>query len=599
MNDSVRYSEYYLMQPIFDNLYAKSKENFSFSNLYELIISRDNLLLAYRNIKSNTGSKTVGTDGLSIKDYKIMDEDTFISNIRERLANFHPNSVRRVFIPKANGKERPLGIPTMEDRLIQQSIKQILEPICEAKFFEHSYGFRPNRSTHHALARMLNLINVGKNHYVVDIDIEGFFDNVNHNKLIKQLFSLGIKDKRLLAIIKKMLKANIKGEGIPNKGVPQGGILSPILSNVVLNELDHWVSDQFETFDISKLGSKDTRKYRFLQTKTNMKQGFIVRYADDFKIITTSYNEAKRWYFAVQNFLEKRLGLNISKEKSKITNLRKRKSEFLGFKIKGVRKGKRIVAHSFISDKKKQDIIQSLRERARTLYRSNTRKEAYEYNSYIRGIHNYFSAASHVSVDMKEIAYKTYRTIWNNLSKISESGKCEVKGYERYNYTTFSINEVPLIPVSAVKSIVVKQFQQDINDYSLKGRELNSKVNLMHNVQKAVQQLAKTYIEKRSIQYNDNRVSKFSASKGKCFVTDVDLTRDIHNYHCHHITPIYLGGTDEYENLAVLHKFAHILVHATKEETIEKYMRLLNINEYQLKKLNKLRKACKLQPIKD
>lgn len=174
-----------------------------------------------------------------------------------------------------------------------------------------------------------------------------------------------------------------------------------------------------------------------------------------------------------------------------------------------------------------------------------------------------------------------------------------MKGYEKYNYTTFSIKEVPLIPVSAVKSIVVKQFQQDINDYSPKGRELNSKVNLMYNIQKAVQQLAKTYIEKRSIQYNDNRVSKFSASKGKCFVTGVDLTIDIHNYHCHHITPIYLGGTDEYENLAVLHKFAHILVHATKEETIEKYMRLLNINEYQLKKLNKLRKACKLQPIKD
>lgn len=599
MSDSVRYSEYYLMQPIFDSLYAKSKENDSFSNLYDLIICRDNLLLAYRNIKSNTGSKTVGTDGLSIKDYKILDEETFVSKIRERLVNFHPNSIRRVFIPKTNGKERPLGIPTMEDRLIQQAIKQILEPICEAKFFKHSYGFRPNRSTHHAIARVLNLINVGKNHYIVDIDIKGFFDNVNHNKLIKQLFSLGIKDKKLLAIIKKMLKANIEGEGIPAKGVPQGGILSPLLSNVVLNELDQWISDQFETFDISKVGSKDTRKYRFLQTKTTMKQGFIVRYADDFKIMTTSFNEAQRWYHAVKNFLKKRLGLDVSDEKSKITNIRKRYSEFLGFKIRGVKKGKRIVAHSFIIDKKKEEIIQTLRDKARTVYRSNTRKAAYEYNSYIRGVHNYFSAASHVAVDMKEIAYKTYRTLWIHLSKISEPNKYEVKGYENYNYTTFSIRDVPLIPVSAVKSIIVKQFAQEINDYTEEGRALNSKSNLIYNIQKAVQRLAKTYIEKRSIQYNDNRISKFSANKGKCFVTGIDLTKEIHNYHCHHIKPIYLGGTDEYDNLAVLHKLAHILVHATKEETINKYMRLLNINEHQLKKLNKLRKACKLLPIKN
>lgn len=234
----LRNNEYYSIQNIFDELYEKSKHKYKFNKLMEIIESKENILLAYRNIKKNKGSVTSGTDNINIDFYKNTKQDEFIKTIQNKLKNYFPKSVRRVEIPKKNGKTRPLGIPCMEDRLIQQCIKQVLEPICEAKFYKHSYGFRPNRSTKHAIARLMHLINQNKLHYVVDIDIKGFFDNVNHSKLKKQMWSIGIRDKNLISIIGKILKSEIKGIGVPTKGTPQGGILSPLLSNIVLNELD-------------------------------------------------------------------------------------------------------------------------------------------------------------------------------------------------------------------------------------------------------------------------------------------------------------------------------------------------------------------------
>lgn len=280
VSTALRHAEYYNMQDIFDDLYERSKNNATKGlRLYEHIISKENILLAFRNIKANTGSKTTGTDGITIDKYKIENVDEFIQEIRDVLKNYKPQTVRRVEIPKPNGKKRPLGIPVMIDRLIQQMFKQVLEPICEAKFYNHSYGFRPNRSTHHVMARCQYLVNNVKLHHVVDIDIQGFFDNVNHSKLIKQMYSIGIRDKRVLTIVSKMLKAPIKGIGVPTKGTPQGGILSPLLSNIVLNDLDWWIANQWECLKTQHNYAPNS-KTRALK-KTNLKQMYIVRYADD------------------------------------------------------------------------------------------------------------------------------------------------------------------------------------------------------------------------------------------------------------------------------------------------------------------------------
>lgn len=228
--DAQRHAEYYGMQRTFDELYAKSKAGETFTGLMELVLSPDNIMLAYRNIKANTGSYTAGTDKQNIGAIGRLPPAEVIGKVRKIVTGsehgYRPKPVRRKDIPKPNGKTRPLGIPCIWDRLVQQCIKQILEPICEAKFSNNSYGFRPNRSVEHAISRTYSLLQRAHLHYVLEFDIKGFFDNVNHSKLIKQLWTMGIQDKQLLFVIKRILVCHMK---VPKE---QGG--QERYSNLVL-----------------------------------------------------------------------------------------------------------------------------------------------------------------------------------------------------------------------------------------------------------------------------------------------------------------------------------------------------------------------------
>ena len=188
-----------------------------------------------------------------------------------------------------------------------------------------------------------------KLNFVVDVDIKGFFDNVNHSKLIRQMWTLGIRDKQLICIIKEMLKAPI---AMPtaifntNKGTPQGGILSPLLANIVLNELDWWISSQWENMTMHRKyklsyapnGTANKGGIYSALRKSRLKEMYIVRYADDFKIFCRKRSDADKVFIAVKQWLKDRLSLEISEEKSKVVNLKKHYSEFLGFKLKAVRK---------------------------------------------------------------------------------------------------------------------------------------------------------------------------------------------------------------------------------------------------------------------
>lgn len=610
-NNKLRYSEYYGMQEAYDNLYQRSVENQNFKSLMKIIISDDNILLAYRNIKRNSGSLTAGIDGKTIKDIEKLTTERYLDIVKKRFKFYKPRKVKRTEIPKPNGKTRPLGIPSIWDRVAQQCILQVLEPICEAKFNPHSHGFRPNRSAEHAIADCAKKMNIIKMGYCVDIDIQGFFDEVWHSKLMRQMWTMGIRDKELLTIIRKMLKAPVvllNGTiQFPEKGTPQGGILSPLLANINLSEFDWWVSEQWETRHMSEIKTQYNANgtehmgnhHRKMRSHTKLKEFYIVRYADDFKLFCHNRKTAELLYHASIQWLEQRLHLPVSIEKSKITNLRKESSEFLGFNLKLERKGKnRYIMHSHVSDKAINRMRIELKEQIKEIKKSpnsmNTIRAIGNYNSKVIGMHGYYRIATHVNKDFKKVHYSVLLTMRNRLSidGLTKMGKYTGKDKGILNYVQSKniryLAGRPIIPVSFVQHRNPMYLKVKINKYTPEGREL------IHRNQSAVSEIALRWIrshpvvsDRATVEFNDNRISLFIAQLGKCSVTGEEL--NVLDMHCHHKIPYHLSKDDKYSNLIIVKPEVHILIHATKEDTIQRYMTLLNLNDEQVKRLNKLR----------
>jgi RNA-directed DNA polymerase len=378
--------------------------------LLEQILSPTNMNQAYKRVKSNKGSG--GIDKMeveSLKDYLVTNKDELLQSILG--GTYRPNPVRRVEIPKENGTMRMLGIPTVVDRVVQQAISQILSPIYERQFSTNSYGFRPKRSAHQALNKCKDHITEGYK-YAVDMDLEKFFDTVNQSKLIEVL-SRTVKDGRVISLIHKYLNAGVV---VRNKfedteaGVPQGGPLSPLLSNIMLNELDK---------ELEKRG------HRF------------VRYADDTVILCKSKRSAERTLTNIIPYIEEKLFLKVNREKTVVAYISKIK--FLGYSFYVKEKVGRLRIHPKSISKMKEQ-IKALTSRSNG-WGDERRKESLK--QYITGWVNYFKLADIknllLQVDewyrrrLRMVIWKHWKRIRTRLRYLTRLGLDKSKAWEFAN----------------------------------------------------------------------------------------------------------------------------------------------------------------------
>lgn len=330
--------------------------------LLEQILAKENLSQACEKVKSNKG--VAGVDGITV--YEI---DEYIKTNKEKLLNqirkrkYKPNLVKRAQIPKENGKMRKLGIPTVFDRIIQQAMVQVLSPIFEKQFSENSYGFRPKRSCEQAVIKALEYLNDGYE-WIVDIDLERFFDTVDQDKLINIIMKT-IKDGDVVSLIRKYLSAGVMDKGVvkaTEKGTPQGGNLSPLLSNIMLNELDKEL---------------EARGLQF------------VRYADDCIIMVKSEKAANRVLSSVTKYIEKKLGLKVNVEKSKVT--RPTKTKYLSYSFWKDTKGRWKPKPHIKAYQKLKRKLKALTKRNWSISLDNRIKQI---NYLVRGWVNYFRIAN-------------------------------------------------------------------------------------------------------------------------------------------------------------------------------------------------------------
>ena len=380
------------------------------------ILDRDNLNEAYKQVKKNKGAP--GVDGVTVEElagYMALNRETILSQIRQR--SYKPDPVLRVEIPKPNGGSRLLGIPTVRDRVIQQAIAQILTPIFDKQFSEYSYGFRPRRYAEMAILQTLEYLNDGYE-WIVDLDLERFFDTVHHDRLMN-LVSRTVKDGDVISLIRKFLVSGVQIDDQYKEtviGTPQGGNLSPLLSNIMLHELDMEL---------------ENRGLRF------------VRYADDCIILVKSDMAARRVLRSVTRFIEEKLGLKVNATKTKVTRPDDPLMKFLGFGF--FKDYQNDVYKAKPHNQSVDTFAYKLKELTRRNWNVDTKYQVRRLNQVIRGWINYFKVGymktvltrldAHTRVRLRACIWKKWKTPKNRRKNLIKLGMDKYTAY-KYSYTS-------------------------------------------------------------------------------------------------------------------------------------------------------------------
>lgn len=583
-----------------DLIYARSKEGRSFHGLYELAFNPVTIVTAIHNIKSNKGSGTPGVDKNNINYYLQMPYQELIELVQSTAQNYQPKPVRRIYIPKKNGKMRPLGIPTMLDRIIQECIRIVIEPICEAKFYPHSYGFRPYRATKHAIADIINYINAAKNNipkYVIEGDIKGCFDNINHHLLLNKCYRIGIHDKRILMLIKQMLKAGYIESDLKHLteiGTPQGGIISPILANIYLNNFDWTIGRMYQE---PRQQCQDIKSDRLRLKRQGTIPKYLVRYADDWIIMTATEKEANRLLKYLRKYFKYKLKLELSEEKTVITDMTQRYVKFLGFLIQADHKRPtpdnphptKLVGKSRPDFKKVKEQVRAINKEIRKLKdfpkELDRAIQIEKINSMITGVAEYWKTGicgntfQYIDDKIDRCTFRTFQKLYPKtyMEHVVELDKLSNRPqrHQGYKSKTFAVkvNEqyIGITKAFITHSQWIKYpFNQKMTPYTEEGRNLylkqfNKKKKLpldrppLYDIDTLMHHKNdKLY----NFEYYMNREYAFNRDRSKCRICGCQLTKD--NMECHHIQPqLRPDKVNKVSNLAWLCRQCHRVVHGS------------------------------------
>lgn len=576
MHLNVRFSTEAEMKQTLDFLYEKSKEGIAFTGLVEAMVNEVTIVTAIHNIKSNKGSKTAGVDQAKMDKYLQMPREELIALIRDSFSNYRPKPARRVYIPKKNGKQRPLGIPTVLDRIIQECVRIVIEPICEAKFYPHSYGFRPYRAQKHAIRDIINVINAATRSpdqpvWAVEGDIKGCFDNIDHRILLKKIWRIGIHDKRVIKMIQQMLKAGYIESGMLNDtklGTMQGGILSPLLSNVYLNDFDWFVGRMYmEPHRQCKHKCNDTRRLKW----SGVTPKYNFRFADDWVILTSTEQEAYRLKRMLTKYFKSRMKLELSQEKTFVTDLRTKGIHFLGFVVKAERKRKtpdpktwteNLVGKPLPDMERLKEKIKKIADEVRVIgeitERSVQAAQIQRVNSMIVGLAQYLqpSICSHAFHAIDRRINNTALAVWKKRFpkhykkyQVPMEKLCNLPHrHEGYKSKTFAVpieGEWFGITYAFIthSKYEARPFDQRMTPYTEEGRRIYSyyrsknkllpcdrpSVNTARDIQLSV--YAKTVF---NFEYFMNREYAYNRDKGKCKCCKKPLFLDEKKF-CYHV----------------------------------------------------------------